>query len=129
MRQPEDKTSLCFSRNTNQDVRAQILAKVGVPSTQQYEKYLGLPTLIGRSKVSTFTRIKGRIWNRINGWKEKFLSHAGKEIIIKAVIHTIPTYTRSVFQLPKSLSHDINSMMAKFWWGHQENANKIAWMN
>jgi hypothetical protein len=76
-----------------------------------------------------FNGIKGRIWNKINGWKEKFLLHDGNEILLKAVIQAIPTYTMSVFKLPKSLSRDINSSMAKFWWGHQENVNKNAWMS
>lgn len=56
------------------------------------------------------------------------MSHAGKEILLKAVIHAIPTYTMSVFQLPKTLSCEINTMMGKFWWGHKENDHKIAWM-
>lgn len=53
----------------------------------------------------------------MNGWKENFLSHAGKEILLGAVIQAIPTYTISVFQLPKSLCREINTMMAKLWWG------------
>jgi len=101
-----EKTSLFFSRNTNADIRVLISSAVGVPSTQQYECYLGLPALIGRSKVSTFNGIKGRIWSRMNGWKEKFLSHAGKEILLKAVLQAIPTYSMSVFQLPKTVSRD-----------------------
>jgi hypothetical protein len=96
--------------------------------TTQYEKYLGLPALIGRSRISTFNGIKERIWKRINGSKEKFLSHAGKEILLKSVIQAIPTYTMSVFRLPKKLCRDINAMMGKFWWGHQGNDLKIAWM-
>jgi hypothetical protein len=65
----------------------------------------------------------------MKGWKEKFLSHTGKEILIKSILQAIPTYTMSVFQLLSSLCHDINSLMAKFWWGHKENVNKIAWMS
>jgi hypothetical protein len=65
----------------------------------------------------------------MNGWKEKFLSHAGKEILLQAVLQAIPTYTISVFQLPKTLCKVINSMMSKFWWGHKENTSKIAWTN
>jgi hypothetical protein len=97
-----EKTGLFFSRNTKADIRSIISQSLGVSSTAHYEKYLGLPSLIGRSRVSTFNGIKERIWKRINGWKERFLSHAGKEILIKAVIQAIPTYTMSVFRLPKS---------------------------
>jgi hypothetical protein len=103
-----EKTSIFFSRNTKMEARAQILNVAGVPSTQQYERYIGLPALIGRLKISTFNGTIGRIWSKINGWKENFLSHADKEILLKAVIQVIPTYTMSVFQLPKMLSRDIN---------------------
>jgi hypothetical protein len=54
-----------------EEAKAFILSTVGVSSTQRYENYLGFPALIGRSKVSAFTEIKGRVWERINGWKEK----------------------------------------------------------
>ena len=50
-------------------------------------------------------------------------------MLLKGVVQAIPTYTMSVFQLPKTLCRDINSMMSKFWWGHKENTNKIAWMS
>jgi hypothetical protein len=75
---------------------------------------LGLLTLVGRSKVGAFSGIKGRIWDRINGWKERFLSQARKEVLLKAIVQAILTYTMSVFQLSKTLCKDINSMMSKF---------------
>jgi hypothetical protein len=65
----------------------------------------------------------------MNNWKTKFLSQAGKEILLKAVVQAIPTYSMSVFQLPISLCKDINGMMQKFWWGHKENVSKIHWMS
>jgi ribonuclease HI len=101
----------------------------GVTATTRLEKYLGLPALIGRSRISSFSSIKGRIWECLNGWKEKFLSQAGKEVLLKAVVQAIPTYTMSVFQLPKTLCTEINSMMSKFWWGHKGNDKRIAWMS
>jgi hypothetical protein len=66
-----DKTFIFFSKNTKKEVREHILSLAKVNSTQRYENYLGLPALVGRSKIRTFTGIKGKIWNRINGWKEK----------------------------------------------------------
>jgi hypothetical protein len=72
---------------------------------------------------------KGKIWGRINGWKEKFLSQAGKEVLLKAVIQSIPTYTMSVFMLPKSVCIDINSMMSNFLWEQKDKEARIAWMS
>lgn len=110
------------------EVRAHIKALAGVNSTQNYEKYLGLPSLIGRSQVRSFKNIEGRIWDCINGWKEKFLTHAGKEVLLKSVIQAIPAYTMSVFKLPKTLCKRINSMMQRFWWGDKDNLSRVAWM-
>jgi hypothetical protein len=118
-----------FSRNTKQETKDFIISISGVSSSANYEKYLGLPPLVGRSKVSTFSGIQGRIWERINGWTEKFLTQAGKEVLLKAVIQAIPTYTMSVFQLPKKLCQDITSMMSRFWWGHKDNQGRMAWMS
>jgi hypothetical protein len=58
----------------------------------------------------------------------KFLSQAGKEILLKAVIQAIPTYSMSVFMLLQSLCLEINSLMEKFWWGHQDKTH-VHWMS
>jgi hypothetical protein len=52
-----------------------------------------------------------------------------KKILFKAVVQAIPTYTMSVFLLPKTLCNDINSMMYRFWWGHKDNEKKTEWMS
>ena len=51
----------------------------------------------------------------MQGWKGKMLSKAGKEILIKAVAQSIPTYTMSVFQLLMKLCDELEVMCAKFW--------------
>ena len=56
------------------------------------KKYLGLPSLIGRSKKQVFTEIKERVGKKMLGWKEKLLSIGGKEILIKVVVQAMPTY-------------------------------------
>lgn len=79
-----------------------------------FKKCLGLPVFVGRSKVRTFEAIKGWVQKRLDGWKEKFLSQAGKEILLKVVAQSIPTYSMSVFRLPKALCRDLHSMMNRF---------------
>ena len=79
------------------------------------ETYLGLPTLVGRAKYHTFSYLKDRIWKKLQGWKGLMLLRAGKEIFIKAVTQSIPTYTISVFQLSLKLCDELDALCAKFW--------------
>ncbi|XP_042986749.1 uncharacterized mitochondrial protein AtMg00310-like [Carya illinoinensis] len=92
-----------------------------------YESYLGLPPVVGNSKYNAFRSIKERVWKKINNWKNSFLSVAAKEVLIKAVLQAVPTYTMSVFQLPKQLCEKLNVMLAKFWWGNHQKGSGVHW--
>ena len=39
----------------------------------------------GRSKVNTFKGLQEKITKKVMGWKEKFISKAGREILSKTV--------------------------------------------
>lgn len=67
------------------------------------------------------------MWVKISNWKNTFLSQAGKEVLLKAVAQSIPTFAISVFRLPKRVCANINSLMEKFWWDQKQNENKIYW--
>uniref|UniRef100_A0A2N9FNB8 Reverse transcriptase domain-containing protein n=1 Tax=Fagus sylvatica TaxID=28930 RepID=A0A2N9FNB8_FAGSY len=124
-----DKTALFFSHNTPSSLRVDISGFFGTTLTTNFEKYLGLPPIIGRAKKRAFNEIKDRIWKRLQGWKEKLLSQAGREVLIKAVIQAIPTYAMSCFQFPAGLCQEISSMAYRFWWGQRNGGRKIHWMN
>jgi hypothetical protein len=123
------KTAIFFNRNTPIAEREAILAIAGVPMSQRFETYLGLPALVGRSRTKEFKAIIDRVEKRLKDWKIKFLSQAGKEILLKAVVQAIPTYSMNVFLLPKALCSSINSLMQRFWWGHMNKESRIHWMS
>jgi hypothetical protein len=108
------KTFIFFNRNTSHAKRQEILRLSGLQKAQRYDTYLGLPSLVGKFRVQSFHSIKDKVWNRLNNWKVKFISHVRKDVLLKAVVQAIPTYSISVFQLPVSLCKEINSMMQKF---------------
>lgn len=70
-----------------------------------------------------------RVWKNLKGWKEKYLSKAGKETLIKAVAQAILNYILSCYKMPEGCCKDIDSMLARFWWGSNEESRKIHWMS
>lgn len=78
---------------------------------------MGLPSLVGRNKRNTFNDIKEKLEKKLAWWKEKMLSKAGKEVLIKVVAQVILTYTMSCFKIPSSLYEDLIGMEKNFWWG------------
>jgi hypothetical protein len=125
----EAKTTFFFSKNTPTAIQSEILTMFGTSSTSKFEKYLGLPPILGRSKKRAFNEIKDRIWKRLQGWKEKLFSQAGHEILIKAVVQAIPNYAMSCFKLPAGLCDEIYAMANRFWWGQRGGERKIHWVN
>ena len=47
---------------------------LGVKEVERHDRYLGLPTLIGRSKSQVFRFVRDMVWKKLKGWKEKALS-------------------------------------------------------
>ncbi|KAK9671868.1 hypothetical protein RND81_12G060000 [Saponaria officinalis] len=83
--------------------------------------------IIDMSKKVIFAMIKDGIWKKLQGWKEKFLSKIGKEVLIKVVIKSIPTYMMSIFRVPSEIITEIQSIIARFWWGAKGEERKLYW--
>ncbi|XP_010682933.1 uncharacterized protein LOC104897695 [Beta vulgaris subsp. vulgaris] len=124
-----DKSEVSFSKNVDDSRKNDIRSLFGVREVERHEKYLGLPTVIGRSKKMVFTVLKERVWKKLQGWKEKLLSRAGKEVLLKAVIQSIPTYMMSLFAIPDCILSEINAMCARFWWGSRGTERRMHWLS
>lgn len=123
------KSAVIFIRNTKRQAKKIVCDLLHVTRDTMNEKYLGLPVHVGRSKIGAFACLKDWIWKHMKGWNEKFLSRAGKEILIKAVAQqVIPAFAMGCFDLSKSLCDHISAMICPFWWNHQEGKHKIHWL-
>ncbi|XP_043698530.1 uncharacterized protein LOC122649300 [Telopea speciosissima] len=95
------KSSLTFSPNTHPRFKRWFSRILKMTYGDGPRKYLGLPIEIGVSKHEIFKEIKEKTINRMQGWKQKFLSKAGKEVLIKSVAMSMNSYAASHFKLPQ----------------------------
>ncbi|CAI9771185.1 unnamed protein product [Fraxinus pennsylvanica] len=120
---------MVFSANVPPDKKQAIMALWNASQIQQYEKYLGLPPMVGRSKTQAFSEIKHKVWQRLQGWKHNLFSQGGREVLLQSLALAIPSYAMSCFKLPSTLCTDIERMMAHSWWGQKKGERKIHWQS
>ena len=102
-----DKSSIFFSHNNPQERRSEVIGILGPMQDTRHNKYLGLPSIIGRSKTEVFAEVKERVGKKLAGWKEKMLSMGGKEVLIKAMAQAVSRYTMSVSFFQKGFARKL----------------------
>lgn len=123
------KSSMLHCPNVQGDVSTKLKEVFQLEALSHHEKYLSLPSMLGKSKYQYFSKLKEKVCNKLHCWKSRLFSSGGKEVLIKAVAQAIPTYAMSVFKLPSTLCDDIQKVIAKFWWGSNVKARSIHWMD
>ena len=60
-----DKTNLFFSTNVANSFKEHVKNLLVVLKIKEYEKYLGLPAVVGRNKKACLNYIKDRVWAKL----------------------------------------------------------------
>lgn len=79
-----------FSGNTKVEEVSTIKGIFNLYVVSRHKRYLRLPSIVGRNKISFFNDVKVRVLNKISNWQNKFFLSGGKEVLIKAVAQAIP---------------------------------------
>jgi hypothetical protein len=122
------KCSILYGNHVSTGVEVEIKHIFKYETICFEEKYLGLPVPEGKMKSGKFQPIKGKFAKRASNWAEKYMSGAAKEILIKFVLQSLPTYAMGVFKFPAGLIEDLSKAIRDFWWGDEENKRRMHWL-
>ncbi|KAA3474346.1 reverse transcriptase [Gossypium australe] len=75
-----NKFLVYFSSNVSEGNKQLIEKELGVRSSIDPDKYLGLLMVVGRNRKLAFRNIVDKIQGKINGWCNRWLSQGGKKI-------------------------------------------------
>ncbi|XP_071722530.1 uncharacterized protein [Rutidosis leptorrhynchoides] len=89
-----NKSRLFVGKSCPPHLKQNLASELRVAITEHLGKYLGIPANLGKTKKQMFAWMLTRVERKLEGWKEKLISKAGKEILIKAIIQTIPQYQK-----------------------------------
>lgn len=74
---------ITFGSRIQGQLQERLKTVLSIPNQGGGGKYLGLPEQFGRKKKEMFEYIIARVRQRTSNWSAKFLSPAGKEVMIK----------------------------------------------
>ncbi|KAF7825477.1 putative protein phosphatase 2C 65 [Senna tora] len=108
-------------------IKEEVCDILGIKDSVDPGFYLGLPMVLGRSKVEALAFVREKVTRKVSSWRNNFLSHAGREVLVKAVVNAIPAYSMSVFKFLKKSYKELDSLISNFWWGLKEDGSKVHW--
>jgi hypothetical protein len=108
------KSAIYFGRGCNETARATLKQVINIDCEALSERYLGLPTVVGRDRNGAFKYLTESSRGKVKGWKGQGLSKKGKEILVKSVLQSVPTYPMGCFQLTKGQCGQLTSIASRF---------------
>nr|XP_029145202.1 uncharacterized protein LOC114924525 [Arachis hypogaea] len=83
-------------------------------------KYLGIQLGANPRLVKTWKPIIDKVEQKLSVWKSKTLSRAGKLVLIKSVLNSLPVYYLSLYKMPKAVAEKLISLQRRFLWSKED---------
>lgn len=110
-----EKSSVFFFTNMSQKRRVQMGQVLQMKEAGEDCTYLRLPNIMKKSIVVTLGFLKDKVKQCVLSWDGKIISRGGKEVLVKPVAQSLPTYAMSVFILPEEITKDLERTISRFW--------------
>ncbi|GJX37805.1 DUF4219 domain-containing protein [Tanacetum coccineum] len=127
---PSIQKSTAYFCNMLNHVKLSILQILPFKEGRLPVKYLGVPLVSSRLIYKDCKELIEKVQKRVNDWKNKSLSTAGRLQLIQSVIGSLHVFWASVFILPSRILLDIEQIIRDFLWCHGSMSRgkaKVVW--
>ena len=87
-----EKSRIYFSPSVQLEIKSGICSRLGIQATTNIGNYLGFPINHRGVPRNRMNFIVEKVMSKLAGWKPRFLSFAGRSVLVKSVMSTIPNY-------------------------------------
>ena len=120
-----EKSRIYFSPNVQFEIKSGICLRLGIQATTNIGNYLGF--LIKHRGVprNRMNFIVERVMSKLAGWKARFLSLAGRSVLVKSIMSTIPNYVMQATVIPTHLCEKLDKINRDFLWGSTSEKRRL----
>ncbi|GKA73877.1 RNA-directed DNA polymerase, eukaryota, reverse transcriptase zinc-binding domain protein [Tanacetum coccineum] len=119
-----------FFGNVDDRTKAKILDILPFNIRKLPVSYLGVPLITKHIGVKECKSLVDKVKAKVNNWKNRLLSYAGRLQLVASVLASMQVYWASVFILPKTMVRDIDRLLKGFLWCQgnlTKGKEKVAW--
>lgn len=119
------KSKIFFSINTPLASRNLILSHFNMVEGHRVKKYLGYPISTNNMTKENLQFLLDNLMSLLAGWKMKFLTKAGRTMLIHSTLNSLLNHVMMLFQLPIHLLEKIELYECIFYWGDSQTHKKL----
>ncbi|GKB13443.1 RNA-directed DNA polymerase, eukaryota, reverse transcriptase zinc-binding domain protein [Tanacetum coccineum] len=122
--------SIIFFGSINERDKIDLLQVMPFKCGKLPVRYLGVPLLAKKLGVKDCKVLCDKVEERINTWRNKTLSYAGRIQLIASVLSSMQQYWASVYLLPNTVINDLEKLFKRFLWNAGDSARgkvRVAW--
>lgn len=87
--------------------------------------YLGMEVLKPPNSVRYWDPLLNKVKKKLASWKSKSISMAGRTVLLKVVLDSLPIYWMSLQKVPKSVVQKIDTLRRSFLWDHTSASGSV----
>ena len=123
------KSELFCSPNIDTSIQESLASYLQVNLVKEPSMYLGINFNLRGKNIADFQDLIDRVQKKLQGWKAKLLSQAGRCTLISSVLQSMPLYSFSCFKIPEAVCNKLDAITRAFWWGHNPGERKLHLIN
>jgi len=124
------KSTIMFSKNTRSLDKQVVGGIFNIPHSTSLGKYLGCSLFQGWADPELFQTLMTKASSKLDSWKAKCFSKAGRVVLIQSNPETLPSHTMQCFRLPSRITDQIDRIHRDFFWNNSASDrgfSLIAW--
>ena len=123
-----EESRIYFSPNVQSKIKSGICSRLGIQATTNIGNYLGFPIKHRGVPRNRLNFIVEKVMSKLAGWKARFLSFAGRFVLVKSVMSTIPNYIMQTTALPTHLCEKLDKINGTFCGDQQVKGEDFIWL-
>lgn len=124
-----NKSHLFISSNVANEGADSLCTRIGIPLTMDLGRYLGHRLAHRGRNRHGYGEILQRVRDKLDGWKTRCLSRAGRLTLARSVLGGIGIFQMQIQQMPTCFHKEMDKYMRQCVWGSSPANKKIHLLN